>query len=219
MTELPAGLDLFRDQLRDAVARDLTRPRRSRARSPRVRSPRAALLSLPAGAAGVALVLALTGGAPAPIVEGAIMRHVVAALTAPPASILHEQAMVTRGSITAPYELWVESSAPYAYRVIKWGQEGTGTGSAPDDPAAALRALVQSGQAQVDESTTFAGVPAYKLTVTGSSTRFLNGTVYVSRADYHPLEIDTTDGGGERIVFQTYEYLPATTANLRVLQR
>ena len=41
----------------------------------------------------------------------------------------------------------------------------------------------------------------------------------MSSADYHPLEIDTTDGGGERIVFQSYEYLPATTANLALLRR
>ena len=27
-------------------------------------------------------------------------------------------------------------------------------------------------------------------------------------------EIDTTSGGGERIVVQAYEYLPATAANL-----
>jgi hypothetical protein len=207
MTELHAGLDLFRDQLRDAVARDLDRrPRR-----------RAALLAVPAGAAAAALTLVVTGGAPPPGADAAIMRHVVTALTAPPATILHERAMVTRGSTTQPYELWVENNPPYGYRVIKWGHEGTGTGTAPDDPAAALRAMVQSGQAHVDAATTFAGIPAYKLTVTGSATRFLNGTVYVSRSDYHPLEIDTTDGGGERIVFQSYEYLPATPANQALL--
>jgi hypothetical protein len=78
--------------------------------------------------------------------------------------------------------------------------------------------MAQSGQAHVDAATTFAGVPAYQITITGSSMRFLNGTAYVSRDDYHPLEIDTIDGGGERIVFQTYEYLPATPANLQLLK-
>jgi hypothetical protein len=210
MTELHAGLELFRDQLRDAVARDLTR--RPRRRAVRALIPAAGM----AGAA--ALVLTLSGGAPAPIAEGAIMRHVAAALTTPPASILHERALVTRGSTTAPYELWVESSAPYAYRVLKWGHEGTGAGGDPSDFAAALRAMVQSGEARVDAVTAYAGVPAFKLSISGSSTRFLNGTAYVSRDDYHPLEIDTTDGGGERIVFQAYEYLPATPANLQLLK-
>ena len=39
------------------------------------------------------------------------------------------------------------------------------------------------------------------------------------RTEDHPLEIDTTDGGGERIVFQTYECLPATPANQALLTR
>jgi hypothetical protein len=207
MTGLPAGLDLFRDQLHDAVARDLSR--RPRRRAVRTLVPAAGL------AAAGALVLT-TGGAPAPSADAAVMRHVVTALTAPPATILHERAMVTLGSTTQPYELWVQSSPPYAYRVIKWGHEGTGTGTAPDDPAATLRSMVQSGQAHVDAATTFAGVSAYKLSVTGASDRWLDGTVYVSRADYHPLQIETN---GERIVFQSYEYLPASPANQALLAR
>jgi hypothetical protein len=209
MTDLPAGLDLFRGQLYDAVARDLSRRPRRRA---------AARGVIGAAAVGAVAALALTGagGAPAPSADAAVMRHVVTALTAPPATILHERAMVTLGSTTQPYELWAQSSPPYAYRVIKWGHMGTGNGSAPDDPAAALRSMVQSGQAHVDATTTFAGVPAYQLTVSGASDRWLNGTVYVSRADYHPLQIETN---GERIMFQSYEYLPATAANQALLTR
>ena len=208
MTDLPAGLDLFRDQLHDAVARDLSR-------RPRRRAARGVIGAAAVGAAA-ALALTIAGGAPAPSADAAVMRHVVAALTAPPATILHERAMVTLGSTTQPYELWVQSSPPYAYRVIKWGHTGTGNGSAPDDPAAALRSMVQSGQAHVDATTTFAGLPAYELTVSGASDRWLNGTVYVSRVDYHPLQIETN---GERIVFQSYEYLPATAANQALLTR
>lgn len=208
MTDLPAGLDLFRHQLHDAVARDLSRrPRRRAAHG---------LIGVAGIGAAAALALTLSGGAPAPMADAAVMRHVVTALTAPPATILHERAMVTLGSTTQPYELWVQSSPPYSYRVIKWGHAGTGTGSAPDDPAATLRLMVQSGHAHVDAATTFAGVPAYRLTVTGASDRWLNGTVYVSRADYHPLQIETN---GERIVFQSYEYLPATAANQALLTR
>ncbi len=40
----------------------------------------------------------------------------------------------------------------------------------------------------------------------------LNGTAYVARSDYRPLEIDSTSNGG-KVVFSAYEYLPATPAN------
>jgi hypothetical protein len=213
MTEIHAGLELFRKQLRDAVARDLdrgTRPRAPARLGLRVGIP-AALV-----ATATALVVALTGSPGVPSADAAITRHVLAALSSPSATILHERALVTLGSTTSPYELWVSSDPPHAYRVIKWGHEGTGTGGAAVDPAQTLRSMVESGQAHVDAATTFDGVPAYELTVTGASDRWLNGTVYVSRANYHPLLIDTN---GERIAFQTYEYLPATPANMALVQR
>ena len=62
------------------------------------------------------------------------------------------------------------------------------------------------------------GPGADKLSVSGASDRFLNGTAYVARSNYYPLEIDTTGGGGERIVVQAYEYLPASTANLALVR-
>jgi hypothetical protein len=217
MTELHAGLALYRDQLRDAVALDLDRGRgapRRRARATRALIPAAGL-----AAAGIAVALVATGASPpVPSADAAIMRHVTAALTAPPATILHERALVTSGSTTATYELWQQSAPPHSYRVIKWGHEGSGTGGEPTDPAAELRALVASGNAHVDASVTFDGVPAYKMSVSGSADKFLNGTAYVARSDYYPLEIDTTSGGGERIVVQAYEYLPATAANLAKLR-
>jgi hypothetical protein len=218
MTELHSGLKLFRGQLRDAVARDLGRAQRSRAQRSRAPARLALRVGLPAtvAAAATALLLSLTVSSPLPAADAAIMRHVVAALTAPPGTILHERALVTLGSATQPYELWVETGGTHAYRVIKWGHEGTGTSGALVDPAATLRSMVQSGQAHVDATTTFDGAPAYKLTVTGAPDRWLNGTVYVSRADYHPLLIDTN---GEQIAVQTYEYLPATPANMALLQR
>jgi hypothetical protein len=40
----------------------------------------------------------------------------------------------------------------------------------------------------------------------------------VSKANYRPLEIDTAAAGPtERIVYQNYQYLPATPANQALL--
>jgi hypothetical protein len=215
MTELPLGLQLYRDQLRDAIAVQLAHQRTARSRE-----RRALGVGLPAGAALVAgaLVLSFGGGSPVQSADAAILRHVAAALTSPPATILHERALVTWGSRTAPYELWIENVPPHHYHVLKWGHQGTGTSTAPYDPAAELRALVQAGKATVDGTAVIGGVAAYKLTVSGSTDRFLNGTAYVAQHDYRPLEIDTTGNGGERIVVQTYEHLPATPANLALLR-
>jgi hypothetical protein len=227
MTELHSGLQAFRGQLRDAIAQDLEHSRgwhRSRRLHGRRRpsySRRTAIrfgVPLAGAAAAGAAVLALSGGAPVQSADAAILRHVGAALNAPATTILHERALVTAGSKTQVYELWEQTDAPHAYRVIKWGHEGTGRDGSAYDLAATFHSLVTSGKAHVDATTTFDGVPAYKLTVSGADDKFANGTVYVSRGDYHPLLIDTTANGGERIAFQTYEYLPATTANLQLLR-
>jgi hypothetical protein len=213
MSEAHAGLETYRGQLTHAIARQLHDTRRARrryARALRIGVPAAAVLG--AGA----LAVTLTAGSQVSSADAAILRHVAAELTSRPATILHERAMVTLNGRTAPYELWAESIPPYHYHVLKWGHEGTGTTSRPSaDFAEQLRALVQAGKATVDGTATVGGVAAYKLTVSGSSDRFLNGTAYVSQSDYRPLEIDTTSNGGERIVFQTYEHVPATAANLQ----
>ena len=211
----------------------------------RMRRRRGLVAALAAAAAVViAVTLAFTlsnlgGGVSS--ADAAILHNVVAALTPPPGTILHEQALVSIGQ-QAPmrFELWVQADSPQAYRVIKWGQEVTWSGTAysiynadsntiavdppvsrqpghgPTDVSAALRALVQSGQATVVGSATIHGVPAYKLTVSGSPAQFLNGTAYVAKSNFHPLLIETTKDGGT-IRYQTYEYLPATQANLKLL--
>jgi hypothetical protein len=213
MTDIPSTLELYREQLLGAIDNQLEYQRRARARRRRVL--RVAVPTAAAVAAG-GLALSFTGGSSVSSADAAILHHVAAALTGPPDSILHERAIVTAPWGTAPYELWVENSPPYAYRVTKWHHHGTGTAGAPDDWAAELRSLVQSGGATVAGTATIDGTAAYKLTVTGSSDRFLNGTAYVSQSDYYPLVVDTGADGGEHIVFQTYQYLPATAANLRL---
>jgi hypothetical protein len=242
MNEIPAPLHVYRDQLRDAVDRDLQSTNRVFA----VRRPpvRLVLPSLIAAVAAVAITVVFLGAGPhAQPADAAILHRLAVALAPPPGTILHEQAEISMPGETAqPFELWVEADSPQAYRVIKWGHEAAWNGSSfstydagantitagvasplaaglshePIDPAATLRSLVQSGQATVDGTTTINGVSAYKLTVTSSPDPFLVGSAYVATTDYRPLEIDTITNS-EKIVYQTYEYLPATSANLQLL--
>jgi hypothetical protein len=243
MNEFPAGLRLYRTQLREAVARDLGRGK-TRGRALRLAVPATAVTA----AAAVAVVV-FTGGSQVSAADAAILRGVATALTPHPGTILHEQALVTvAGQAPSRYELWEQADSPYAYRVIKFGHEASWNGSsyanydptsntiseqpggssgsrnAPDDAAADLRALVESGQATIDSEASFDGVAAYKLTVNGASPLYLNGTAFVRRSDYRPLEIQTTSPAGpngtlvpETIEYQTYEYLPAGRANLGLL--
>lgn len=236
MSELPAGLRLYREQLRDAVARDLaTREgRRANPLSPRLLLPAAAV-----AAAAIAAIAIVSLGSQAKPADAAILHRMAVALTPPAGTILHEKAEITDPTQgTHPYEVWMQADNPQAYRVIKWGHEGAfngtsfsnydasanritterSTGPARElvDFATTLRSLVQSGQAMIDGTTTIDGVTAYKLTVTHSPDRFLLGTAYVATSDYKPLEIDTVTNA-EKIVYQVYEYLPATATNLRLL--
>ena len=233
--EIPDELSVYRNQLRSAVARDLAhRDRRRGVTSRRLAVP-AAMASC---ALGVALFAVFGAGSQAPSANAAILHRVAAVLTPPSGTILHERAQVSvpgQGSTT--YEAWMQADSPYAYRVSKWGSEGSWNGTTysnydptsntitveptppaapgpPIDPAATLRSLVQSGEATVAGTTTIDGVGAYKLTVTGGPDPQLIGTAYVATSDYHPVEIDTNLG---TVIYETYEYLPATTANLGLL--
>jgi hypothetical protein len=189
-------------------------------------------------AAAAATVLLTAGGASGPSsASAAIIRHVRAELTAPAGQILHESATVTLpdGS-SMPFELWTQTGGTGIYRVIKDGQEASLSDTKNEtydastntvtvsplppaihqlevskggDPAAELKHMVESGQATATP-TTYNGIPAYKLSVNSSSYPLLNGTAYVARSDYRPLELDSTKGKG---VFSAYEYLPATPTN------
>jgi len=238
MNEIPDALRGYRNQLRSAVARDLAdRDRRRGVTSRRLAVPAA----MGACALGVALFAVFGAGSRAPSANASILHRLVAVLTPPSGTILHERAQVSipgQGSTT--YEAWIQADSPYAYRVDKWGSEGSWNGTTysnydptsntitveptppvaarpkhdPIDLAATLRSFVESGEATVADTTTIDGVQAYKLTVTGGPDPQLIGTAYVATSDYHPLEIDTNSG---TIIYETYEYLPATTANLRLL--
>jgi outer membrane lipoprotein-sorting protein len=217
---------------------DVRTTRRARRRVVR----RALALSVPATAAAAttATLLLTAGGASEPsLASAAIIRHVRAELTAPAGSILHESSIVTlpNGS-SMPFELWTRAGTG-VYRVIKFGQEvslsdtkneiynpSTNTVtvsplppaihqlevSKGGDLAAELKRMVDSGQATATP-TTHNGIPAYELSLNPSGDNLPNGTAYVARSDYRPLEIDSTSHRDEKVVFSAYEYLPATPTN------
>ena len=240
-TDIPDTLVTYRNQLHAAIERDLARG----TRTGRLKR-RALALSVPATAAAAtaAIVLLTAGGASGPSpASAAIIRHVRTELTAPAGQILHESTTVTLpdGS-SMPFELWTRAGTG-VYRVIKFGQEvslsdtqneiydpSTNTVtvsplppaihqrevSRGGDPAAELKRMVESGQATATP-TTYNGTPAYELKVNSSSDTSLNGTAYVARSDYHPLEIDSAAHPGGKVVFSAYQYLPATPANNALL--
>ncbi|MBV9595143.1 MAG: hypothetical protein JO147_15260 [Actinobacteria bacterium] len=138
------------------------------------------------------------------------------------------------------FELWAQTGDTGVYRVIKAGTEASQSATQNEtydpsthtvtvsplppaihayevahsgDPAVELKQMVNSGQATATQ-TTYDGIPAFELRVHASVDPNLNGTAYLARSDYRPLEIDSTKG---RIVVSTYEYLPATPTNHALL--
>ncbi|MBV9001037.1 MAG: hypothetical protein JO304_18395 [Solirubrobacterales bacterium] len=223
------------------------RPRANEQRRWGTRLPRrlAGLGLAVAGAAAAAIAVVALGGSagsggPASA-NAAIIDHISAELTAPPGKILHEAATDTpTGLPPGRFELWEQTGATGVYRVIKAGTEASQSATqnetydpsthtvtvSPLPPAIHAREVADSGDAAVEikqmvnsgqataTPTTYDGIPAFEIRVPPSGDPNLNGTAYVARSDYRPLEIDSTN---LRIVFSTYEYLPATPANNALL--
>src|SRR5262249_2595318 len=116
MNQLHEGLRLYRTELRDAIDADL------RGRPNRLRSSRRVRLTVPAFAVAVAAVAAvavLASHGKVQTADAAVLRHVAAALTPQPGTILHERALVTiEGQVPQVFELWARPDGG-AYRVIK----------------------------------------------------------------------------------------------------
>ena len=245
MTTHSPDLERFRAELRDAIEKDLAR-HAARRRTAR-RTARLAVPAVLAAVLGTSLTLMPGAGPGIRPADAAVLTAVEAALTPPAGTILHERAMVTVGNEPPErYEAWIEASAPGATRVIKEGWEGAWDGktfSTYDqasntitvggyipghavDIAATLRSLIASGQARVTGTTVVDGVPARTLAISGLPGGrvggAVNGTYDVTLSDDYPLLVQTTldCGSGpctETLRFQTYEYLPATPANLALL--
>jgi hypothetical protein len=189
-------------------------------------------------------IVALVGrhAAKPPLADAAIVRHTADALALAPGTILHERAHISLdGRTWKPYELWSATNDPHRYRVIKFGREFTRDGAsvstysaaantvtetlAPPEAAAdasvdiadEMRSLVQSGEARVTGTTTVDRTAVYRLTLGPASSATPAATAYVNERDYHPVLLDYSAAGGETIRYQAFEYLPATAANLALL--
>ena len=96
--DIPQSLRPYRGQLREAVARDLSRPRGPLTVLARLRPRRRrGFVAYAVGAAAaVALTVALvTAGSPVQSADAAILHHVADALTPPAGTILHETGTIS----------------------------------------------------------------------------------------------------------------------------
>jgi hypothetical protein len=94
----------------------------------------------------------------------------------------------------------------------------------PPDPAASYRRAYKSGQVVYRGTTTFNGVPAYKLVVRYRHGTYAATTTFIVRQDnYYPLRTSSVVNASGRtgtdvLTYTTYELLPDTKANERLLR-
>ena len=230
--DIPQSLRLYRGQLREAVARDLSRPRGPLTVLARLRPRRRrGFVAYAVGAAAaVALTVALvTAGGPVQSADAAILHHVAAALTPPAGTVLHETGTITLpGQAAQSFELWAQADPPY----------GVTAGSGPVGGAAGAHQATTNSSATVPAvagarlrpRTPRRGGGAPRPRAVGErqrrrhhydrrgrglraegqrrSQRQPRRHGYVAQSDYRPLLIQTTSG--ETISYSTYEYLPSS---------
>jgi hypothetical protein len=96
--------------------------------------------------------------------------------------------------------------------------------SPPPDPAASYRQAYESGHVVYRGRTTFNGTPAYKLVVAYRHGTYAATTTFIVRQDnYYPLRTSSVVNASGRtgtsvLTYTTYELLPRTAANERLLR-
>jgi hypothetical protein len=200
-----------------------------------------------AALAGLVVVLVATVGSTRPgVAAAAVIRRASAAITPAAGAILHTKIIIEQnGSKLSASESWAlrtRSDRLTGRFVFMTRPDGRSTEIATDgttselydpaantiyerptsppgpapaqivDPVAALRQQLESAVATVVGTTTINGSAAYEI-------NFDNGSRgYFDRATYYPIRYDSPDADGiVEVRFVTYEYLPATTDNMRLL--
>ena len=218
-------------------------PGRRRGRAVRRRRVLVALLAAPSIAAvAVLLIVGPAGEGGTPIADAAIIRHADAALTAAPNEVLHTK---VAGDGFAS-ETWQLTSPPYSFLGYKgpigapapeeagdattasYYDPATNTihviPSAPapafDSPLAQVHQALDDGRARVLGTAEVDGVATFKIQFAdknGFSSQSL--VAYVDQHTYRPVLLSDPqrDGGIVQLHVVTFEYLPATPANLQSL--
>jgi hypothetical protein len=197
------------------------------------------LAAVAAAVVAAIAVLAGTNGSGGPTAaDAAIIHHALRAVSPPANSILHVKTVAIQNGTTVVGEWWQETSPPYASRGAKGpvGNQGESADNGtttfeydpatntiheqPDtaaptfqDPVAGVRQALNSGQAHVEGTVVIDGESLYKI-------ELKHGVVgYFDQSTYAPRYLDDPQGpGGGALRFRvSYEYLPLTAANARLL--
>jgi hypothetical protein len=166
-----------------------------------------------------------------------VMQRLLAAVAAPPGVIVHARLTVAVG-VSASSEFWQLTSPPFSSRGIKrsasavgefadTGQESlsydssTNTITERADRAAAqftnvfalVHAALASGDARLLGTTVVGGVNVYKVALADGGTGFFRTDTSA------PVRLELPSRTGEIISYrvQTFEYLPASPGNLKLL--
>jgi hypothetical protein len=170
--------------------------------------------------------------------DAAIIRHALRAITSPANVIVHVKETGVQDGTPIGVEWWQQTSPPHALRMIKVGVSGEaeaandGTtssqydagsttivempaSSAPAlvDPMVGVREQLAHGGAQVAGTARIDGANLYKIELP-------TGVIgYFDTTDYRPMYLDNPqhDGSVVRTRVVTYEELPATSANAKLV--
>lgn len=230
------GDEHLRLRLRERLLPD---PPVTKRRKPSFRFTLPALAGVAAAAAvAVIALIGATGSGGPGAADAAILHRTLAAVTAPPNTILHVKTIDVANGATFITEWWQQTSRPYANRGVK-GPTGhlgefanNGTTSYtydpstntiyqhPDtgapiftDPISLIRQQLGNGQAHVTGKTTINGHPLYGIRLSSGI------TTYVDKGSYIPRYIDDPQSNGTTLRFKVvaYQYLAAIPQHRQLL--
>lgn len=194
--------------------------------------------------AGIVLLISGgIGGGGTSSADAAIIRHAAAAFAGPPNEIFHYE--LQGGGFVA--ESWQLTSVPYSFlggkgpvgSVNYVSDDGTTVAfydpttntitqtpslkkpaAPPDNPLTDIKQALQNGQARVLGTATVDGTATYEVQLADQNGFDAQSLIaYVDQTSYRPIELADPHNNGAIVHLRvvTFEYLPATAANLSLL--